>query len=158
MIQRICTGFDDHRQGFYSMVQALKKLHLHMQEKESVSEYVQDFKSLWATVETFGSSPGVHKGVVDKWLEQANWPADPANILAEERARAERESLQAMAACMIISGSNETKFKGLPKMEKGLGDQLTTRFPQIKRKNGSRVLSRKPATSLPRSGKLPSGI
>ena len=36
IIQRVCTGFEDHRQGIYGMVQAMRKLFLQMQKKETV--------------------------------------------------------------------------------------------------------------------------
>ena len=64
IIQHICTGFEDHRQGIYGMVQAMQKSFLRMQEKETISEYISDAKGLWYTTETFGGSPGVHEGIV----------------------------------------------------------------------------------------------
>jgi hypothetical protein len=60
-IERICVGFDDHKQEVFNLVQALKTLFLYTQtEKESVDEYARNFKSLWDTVEAFGGSPGIH--------------------------------------------------------------------------------------------------
>jgi hypothetical protein len=60
-IERICVGFDDHKQEVFNLVQALKTLFLYTQtEKESVDEYAHNFKSLWDTVEAFGGSPGIH--------------------------------------------------------------------------------------------------
>ena len=54
-IERICVGFDDHKQEVFNLVQALKTLFLYTQtEKESVDEYARNFKSLWDTVEAFG--------------------------------------------------------------------------------------------------------
>ncbi len=38
-------------------------------EKEGVDKYSCNFKSLWDTVEAFGGSPGVHKGLVDAVLK-----------------------------------------------------------------------------------------
>jgi hypothetical protein len=56
-IERICVGFDDHKQE----VQALKTLFLYSQnDKETVKQYGQNFHALWETVETFGGFPGVH--------------------------------------------------------------------------------------------------
>ena len=50
-IERICVGFDDHKQEVFSLVQALKTLFLYTQlEKERIEEYEQNFKSLWKTV------------------------------------------------------------------------------------------------------------
>ncbi len=56
LIQQVCTGFEEHRPKIYSMAQAMKKLVLHMQDNESVSDYICDFKALRATTETFGDS------------------------------------------------------------------------------------------------------
>ena len=59
-IERICVGFDDHKQEIFNLVQALKTLFLYTQtEKETVEEYTRNFKSLWDTVEAFGGSPGL---------------------------------------------------------------------------------------------------
>jgi hypothetical protein len=64
-IERICVGFDDHKQEVFDLVQALKTLFLYTQmDRESVNEYAHNFKSLWDTVEAFGESPGIHKGLV----------------------------------------------------------------------------------------------
>jgi hypothetical protein len=64
-IERICVGFDDHKQEVFDPVQALKTLFLYTEtEKERVDEYTCNFKSLWDTVEAFGRSPGIHKGHV----------------------------------------------------------------------------------------------
>ena len=64
-IERICVGFDDHKQEVFNLVQALKTLFLYTQtEKESVDKYAPNFKSLWDTVEAFGGSPGIQQGLV----------------------------------------------------------------------------------------------
>ena len=64
-IERICIGFDDHKQEVFNLVQAVKTLFLYTQtEKESVDEYARNFKSLWDTVEAFSGSPGSHQGLV----------------------------------------------------------------------------------------------
>ena len=61
-MEKICVGFDDHKQDVFNLVQALKTLFLYAEgEKESVEEYGRNFRSLWDTVEAFGGSPGVHK-------------------------------------------------------------------------------------------------
>jgi hypothetical protein len=62
-IERICVGFDDHKQEVFNLVQALKTLFLFTQgDKDTVAEYGRNFRSLWDTVEAFGGSPGIHKG------------------------------------------------------------------------------------------------
>ena len=54
-IERICVGFDNHKQEVFNLVQVLKTLFLYTQtEKESVDKYARNFKSLWDTVEAFG--------------------------------------------------------------------------------------------------------
>ncbi len=64
-----CVGFDDHKQEVFNLVQALKMLFLYTQgEKNTVEEFGCNFRSLWETVEAFGGSPGVHKGLVDGLL------------------------------------------------------------------------------------------
>ncbi len=64
-IERICVGFDDHKQKVFNLVQALKTLFLYTQtEKESIDEYTRNFKSVWDTVEAFGGSPGIQHGPV----------------------------------------------------------------------------------------------
>ncbi len=70
-IERVCVGFDNHKQEVSNLVQALRMLFLFMQgEKDTVDEYRHNFRSLWDTVEAFGGLPGVHKGLVDRLLRQ----------------------------------------------------------------------------------------
>jgi hypothetical protein len=70
-IEGICVGFDNHKQEVFSLVQALRTLFLFTQgEKDTVDKYGRNFQSLWDTVEAFGGSPGVHKGLVDGLLRQ----------------------------------------------------------------------------------------
>ena len=60
-IEKICVGFDDHKQLVFNLVQSLKTLFLYTQsEKETVEEYARNFKSLWDMVEAFGGLPGIH--------------------------------------------------------------------------------------------------
>jgi hypothetical protein len=69
-IKRTCVGFNDHKQEVFNLVQAVKTLYLYTQgEKESVEEYGRNFKSLWDTVEAFGGSPSMHKGIVEGILK-----------------------------------------------------------------------------------------
>jgi hypothetical protein len=65
-IKRICVSFNNHKQDVFNLVQALKALFLYTQlEKELVEEYRRNIKSLWDTVEAFGGSPGLHKGMME---------------------------------------------------------------------------------------------
>ncbi len=69
-VEKICVGFDNHKQEVYNLVQALRALFLYTQnKKDMVKEYGRNFKSLWDTVEAFGGSPGVHKGLTDTILK-----------------------------------------------------------------------------------------
>ncbi len=64
-IKRIYVGFDNHKQEVFNLVQALKTLLLYTQmDRESINEYVHNFKSLWDKVEAFGGLPGIHKRLV----------------------------------------------------------------------------------------------
>ena len=68
-IERICVGFDDHKQEVYNLVQAMKTLFLYTQtDKDSVEDYSRNQTSLWDTAEAFGASPGIHRGLVKGWL------------------------------------------------------------------------------------------
>ncbi len=70
-IEKICVGFDDHKQSVFNLVQSLKTLFLYTQsKKDTVKEYARNFKSLWDTVEAFGGSPGIHQGLVDAELKR----------------------------------------------------------------------------------------
>ena len=49
-IERICVGFDDHKQELYNLVQVMKTLSLYTQtDKESVEDYSRNLTSLWDT-------------------------------------------------------------------------------------------------------------
>ena len=65
-VERICVGFNDHKQDVFNLVQALKTLFLYTQgNEESIQEYGHNFRSMWDMVEAFGGSPGIHKGLTD---------------------------------------------------------------------------------------------
>ena len=65
-IERICVGFDDHKQEVYNLVQTMKTLFLYTQtDKESVEDYSRNLTSLWDTTEDFGASSGIHRGLVE---------------------------------------------------------------------------------------------
>jgi len=93
-IERICVGFDDHKQEVFNLVQALKTLFLFTQgEKDTVDEYGRNFRSLWDTVEAFGGSPGIHRGLVEGLLNEPGRVANPANITATERRLAKKKRM-----------------------------------------------------------------
>ena len=69
-IERICVGFNDHKQEVFNLVQALKTLFLYSQtDKETVEQSGWNFRALWELVEAFGGSPGVHQGMIDGMLK-----------------------------------------------------------------------------------------
>jgi hypothetical protein len=111
-VEKICVGFDKHKQEVFNLVQALRALFLYMQnKKDTVEDYGQNFKSLWDTVEAFGGSPGVHKGLTDTILK-AVVPAREVAMAAQVKA-AEEESSKKVEAALLISGANRRHYGGL---------------------------------------------
>ena len=96
-IERICEGFDDHKQEVYNLVQAMKKLFLYNQtDKELVEDYSHNITSLWDTAEAFGASPGIHRGLVKGWLlAKPGRIANVNNITDMERTEAETQTSDA---------------------------------------------------------------
>jgi hypothetical protein len=110
-IERICVGFNNHKQEVFNLVQALTMLFLFMQgEKDTVDEYRRNFRSLWDTVEAFGRSPGIHKGLVDGLLKEPGRVANPAKITANERKAAEEEANESVKAALLISGAEKRRY------------------------------------------------
>ena len=69
-IERICMGFNDHRQEVFKLVQELKMLFLYSQtDMETVEQYDRNFCALWETVEAFRGSPGIHLGMINGMLK-----------------------------------------------------------------------------------------
>jgi len=110
-IERICVGFDDHKQEVFNLVQALKTLFLFTQaEKDTVDKYGRNFRSLWDTVEAFGGSPGIHRGLVEGLLNEPGRVANPGNITAAERRAAEEETSESVKAALLISGADKRRY------------------------------------------------
>jgi hypothetical protein len=110
-IERICVGFDDHKQEIFNLVQALKTLFLYTQtDKETVEEYSRNFKSLWDTVEAFGGSPGLHRGLVEGVLRTPGKVRDVNNITEGEDIAAEEEVAEAVKAALLISGADKRRY------------------------------------------------
>ncbi len=104
--------FDDHKQEVFNLVQALRALFLYTQnKKDTVEEYGRNFKSLWDTVEAFGGSPGVHKGLTDTILKVVV-PTQEVAMAAQVKA-AEEESSKKVKAALHISGANRRHYRGL---------------------------------------------
>ncbi len=59
-------------------------------------------------IEAFGGLPGLHRGLVDRWLaDPANRVTDPGNLLANEKASAKTKTTEAVKAALLISGANK---------------------------------------------------
>jgi hypothetical protein len=102
-IKKICVGFDDHKQSVFNLVQSLKTLFLYTQsEKETVEEYVRNFKSLWDTVEAFGGSPGIHRGLVDAELDRRGL-TNPNDAQIEA---AENVAVEQVKVALLISSAD----------------------------------------------------
>ena len=110
-IERICVGFDDHKQEVFNLVQALKTLFLYSQnDKETVEQYGRNFRALWETVEAFGGSPGVHQGMIDGMLKDPTRVANVTRPTAAERTKAEEDASEAVKAALLISGADRTRY------------------------------------------------
>ena len=110
-VERICVSFNDHKQEVFNLVQALKTLFLYMQRlKETVEEYGRNFKSLWDTVEAFGGSPGIHKGLKDSILAATVPIRSPT---AAQIKQVGEESSKAVKATLLISGANRRRYGAL---------------------------------------------
>jgi hypothetical protein len=107
-IEKICLGFDDHKQEVFNLVQSLKTMFLYTQsDKEMVEEYGRNFRSLWDTVEVFGGSPEVHKGLVRGILNNSIRGTTPT---VQERSDAEEASSEAVKAALLISGADMRRY------------------------------------------------
>ncbi len=104
-------GFDNHKQEVFNLVQVLKMLFLYTQgEKDTVEEFMRNFRSLWEMVEAFGGSPGVHKGLIDGLLSNTTQVNDMHNPTNYEIAEAEDDLCKAVKATLLISGANKRQY------------------------------------------------
>jgi hypothetical protein len=107
-MERVCVGFDDHKQEGFNLVQVLKMLFLYTQgEKDTVEEFSCNFQSLWESVEALGESPGVPKGLVDGLLSNMTQVKDVRKPTDQEIAKAEDDSCKAVKAALLVSGANK---------------------------------------------------
>jgi hypothetical protein len=113
-IKRICVGFNDHKQEAFNLVQAMKTLYLYTQwEKESIEEYGRNFKSLWDTVEAFGGSPGMHKGLIEGIHKDPGRVKNVNSITDMECWGAEQEVSDTGKAALVISGADKWQYRKL---------------------------------------------
>ncbi len=102
-IERICMGFNDHKQEVFNLVQSLKTLFLYTQsEKDMVEEYRQNFWSLWETTEAFGGLPGIHKGMMESLLNKVM-----VNPTAAQIKDAQETVSKVVKAALLISGADK---------------------------------------------------
>jgi hypothetical protein len=107
-VEKICVGFGDHKQEVFNLVQALRALFLYTQNKKNtVEEYGRNLKSLWDTVEAFGGSPGVHKGLTNTILKGVVPTGEVA--MAAQVMAAEEESSEKVKAALLISGADRQR-------------------------------------------------
>jgi len=106
-IEKICVGFDDHKQSVFNLVQSLKTLFLYSQsQKETVEDYTRNFRSLWDTVKAFGGLPGIQDRLVAAELARRNITAPTPTQLSE----AEDVLIEQVKAAMLISGANRQQY------------------------------------------------
>ena len=65
-IKWVCCGFQAHQQEVYAMVQAMKALHMVMQEGESNGDWKKKMESMFTIVKQFGGSLSNHPGLIYK--------------------------------------------------------------------------------------------
>ena len=76
-----------------------------------MEEYSRNFKSLWDTVEAFGGSPGMQKGLISGLLTLSiRVKEDPDNVTAKEFKAAEDEVAEAVKVALLISGANKARY------------------------------------------------
>ena len=111
-IERICVGFDDHKQEVYNLVQAMKTLFLNTQtDKELVEYYSRNLTCLRDTAEAFGAYRGIHRGLVEGWLlAKPGRISDVNNITDIERTEAETQTSDAVKAELLISGADKRRY------------------------------------------------
>jgi hypothetical protein len=121
-IERICVGFDYHKQDICNLLQALKSLFLHTRGKrESVEESSRNFKSLWDRVEAFGGLPGIQEGPINGLLKLPGRVWDPDNVTDKEFEAAENEVAKGVKAALLISRANKVRYWQLK-------EQLSTNY------------------------------
>jgi len=110
-IERICVGFDDHKQEVFNLVQALKTLFLYSQsDKETVEQYGRNFRALWETVEAFGGSPGIHQGMIEAMLKDPTRVMNVGKPTVAEINATEDDATEAVKAALLISGADKIRF------------------------------------------------
>ncbi len=76
-------------------------------EKESVEEYGRNLKSLYDSVEAFGGSPGLHKGMMEALAKDVVRFANVGAPTKDEITKIENEANEAMKMALLISGADK---------------------------------------------------
>ena len=72
-----------------------------------MEEFGRNFQSLWETVEVFGGSPGVHKGLVNGLLSNMTQAKDVHKPTDQEIAKTVDDSCEAVKATLLVSGADK---------------------------------------------------
>ncbi len=80
-------------------------------EKEPVKEYGRNLKSLWDTVEAFGGSPGLHKGMMEALAKDATRFANVGVPTEDEITKMENEANEPVKTALLISGANKQQYR-----------------------------------------------
>jgi hypothetical protein len=105
-INRICVGFDNHKQEVFNLVQSLKTLFLYTQSKsETIEEYGRNFRSLWETAKAFGGLPGIHQGMMDSLMKGIT-----GSPTVDQIKKAEETASKVVKGALLISGADKRQF------------------------------------------------
>ena len=74
-----------------------------------MDEFTRNFKILWDTVEAFGGSPGVHKGLANALLATPGRVGDPNNVTTAELQATEEETIEVVKAALLISKADRRR-------------------------------------------------
>lgn len=76
---------------------------------ESVDEFTRNFKILWDTVDAFGGSPGVHKGLANALLATPGRVGDPNNVTTAKLQATEEETIEVVKAALLINKADRRR-------------------------------------------------
>jgi hypothetical protein len=66
--------------------------------------------ALWDTVEAFGGSPGIHKGMIVGLLKESTRVANVRNPTPTKRKKAEEDAAESVKAALLISGADRNRY------------------------------------------------
>ncbi len=77
---------------------------------ETVEQYGQNFRTFWDTVEAFGGSPGVHKGMIDPLLKDASRVANVGSPTPDEMKKVKEDAIESVKTALLISGADRNRY------------------------------------------------